>query len=135
LTERDVLIEANAFLPPARNAKRWPWMGKPGEVLYDEQCQNGNGSVPAAEQDPTPRDEPAAAVKSSEPEEGSSSSAQNEESASLESSNPAEETPPPIVAKKKKKKKSKAKAADVASLHQAVRQELEALSLGTKAPA
>lgn len=36
LADRDVLIEPNARLPPARNAKTWPWMGAPGEVKFEE---------------------------------------------------------------------------------------------------
>lgn len=35
LAERNVLIEPNGRLPIACNAKRWDWMGQPGEVLWD----------------------------------------------------------------------------------------------------
>lgn len=43
LAERQVLIEPNGKLPPPRNTKRWPWMGKPGEVVWDG--TEGEGEV------------------------------------------------------------------------------------------
>jgi hypothetical protein len=36
LAEKDVLFEANAKLPPPNGRKKWPWMGAPGEVNWEE---------------------------------------------------------------------------------------------------
>ncbi|WOO83957.1 3'-5' exonuclease eri1 [Vanrija pseudolonga] len=35
LAARHVVLDANARLPPAKGYRRWPWMGKPGEVIWD----------------------------------------------------------------------------------------------------
>lgn len=34
LANRHVVLETNARLPPAKGAKKWDWMGKPGEVIW-----------------------------------------------------------------------------------------------------
>ncbi|KAK4688728.1 hypothetical protein P7C73_g1379, partial [Tremellales sp. Uapishka_1] len=35
ISERDVIIDANARLTSAKNAKTWPWMGARGEIIWD----------------------------------------------------------------------------------------------------
>lgn len=34
LVERGAIIEPNSRLPRPKNAKRWDWMGQPGEVIW-----------------------------------------------------------------------------------------------------
>lgn len=123
-----MLIESNGFLPPAKNAKRWPWMGKAGEILL-----NGQGSALTVADIAIPKEDstPASAEAPTSPETDATSS-----SSPQSSPNHADTSLPPLAGnKKKKKKKSKAKPVEFVALSQAISQELESLSLGTKAAA
>jgi hypothetical protein len=156
LTERDVFIESNAFLPPARNAKRWPWMGKPGEILWDRPMIEGM-AAPASEQASPPSENAPLATDSAsaakdpvltsevapvaDVEDSPPAALYDDLPPSLSSEppfNPAESsTPPPMVSsKKKKKKKTKKQAATGAEQHEGVADalvhSLEVLSVSTK---
>ena len=54
LSEKDVLFEANAKLPHANGRKKWPWMGAPGEVNWEEWMSDAKTPPLATTVEPLP---------------------------------------------------------------------------------